>query len=390
MKEKYIEHSPIGGSTAPRWLACPGSVRLCKDIEPTSSKYADEGKCAHIVAANMLGGNKPTAKIPLELAKYYTDDMELHAKTYVDFIENLRSSYTFSEILVEHKFSLEHIHKGMFGTNDACIHAPFSALHILDFKYGQGVPVEVWNNAQLMYYALGALHELKCDVDIVYMHIVQPRSFGEKIKTSEIPATALQQWGGEVLKKGAELALSDNAPLKAGKHCREYFCPARNSCPALQGQLESAVGTELSNITNASFPAPDKLPAERLAKILSLADDIENWLADVKSYATAKAMQGVIIPDFKLVEKEAKRSITDPVVAVKELISKGYVAEQLYEQKLLSISALEKICGKEVIAPLCSKKKGDIILVHKTDKRPEITIMAEEFPSITTGDNSNE
>ena len=63
-----------------------------------------------------------------------------------------------------------------FGTGD-CVIVADRRLHIIDFKYGQGVLVEAEHNPQMMLYALGALHvyDALYDVDEVSMTIYQPR-----------------------------------------------------------------------------------------------------------------------------------------------------------------------------------------------------------------------
>ena len=50
-------------------------------------------------------------------------------------------------------------------------------LHIIDFKYGQGVLVEAEENPQMMLYALGALRlfDSLYDITEVSMSIYQPR-----------------------------------------------------------------------------------------------------------------------------------------------------------------------------------------------------------------------
>ncbi|MDY0410619.1 DUF2800 domain-containing protein [Virgibacillus soli] len=50
-------------------------------------------------------------------------------------------------------------------------------VHVIDFKYGQGVLVEVENNPQMMLYALGALNLFDAiyDINSVKMTIYQPR-----------------------------------------------------------------------------------------------------------------------------------------------------------------------------------------------------------------------
>ena len=63
-----------------------------------------------------------------------------------------------------------------FGTGD-CLIVSDHSLHVIDFKYGQGILVEAENNPQMMLYALGALNLFDgiYDMDKVSMSIYQPR-----------------------------------------------------------------------------------------------------------------------------------------------------------------------------------------------------------------------
>ncbi|MDE2020994.1 MAG: DUF2800 domain-containing protein, partial [Patescibacteria group bacterium] len=52
-----IFHSPLGASSAERWLHCPGSIALAKKIvlpDAEESEYAKEGTAAHEAAAFCL------------------------------------------------------------------------------------------------------------------------------------------------------------------------------------------------------------------------------------------------------------------------------------------------------------------------------------------------
>lgn len=42
-------HAVLSASSAHRWLNCPGSVSLTKDMPDTKSEYAEEGRLAHAV-----------------------------------------------------------------------------------------------------------------------------------------------------------------------------------------------------------------------------------------------------------------------------------------------------------------------------------------------------
>ena len=54
------QHSNIvGGSTAKRVIACPGSVALVQQVPPKpSSSYADEGTLLHTVISTILETNR--------------------------------------------------------------------------------------------------------------------------------------------------------------------------------------------------------------------------------------------------------------------------------------------------------------------------------------------
>lgn len=63
-----------------------------------------------------------------------------------------------------------------FGTGDAVIVGD-GTLHVIDFKYGQGILVDADDNPQMKLYALGALELFGSlyDIDEVSMTIYQPR-----------------------------------------------------------------------------------------------------------------------------------------------------------------------------------------------------------------------
>jgi hypothetical protein len=110
-------------------------------------------------------------------AKFYnylvTEEMADHVQLYVDYVRNLMNE-TKGVLAIEHRVHLKTLHPDLYGTCDAIVYEDFGTLHVIDFKYGAGIPVEVEGNEQVMYYALGAL-ELG-DFEKVVLHIVQPRA----------------------------------------------------------------------------------------------------------------------------------------------------------------------------------------------------------------------
>ena len=220
-------HSIIGASGYYRWSECPGSVALTKDLAPKTNEYAEAGTVAHDFSEKILKGELTWE----EAALIYDDEMIQAVKVYVDFVESHKKSSTWWK--VEHGFDMSHLHPGLFGTCDFVAYDEANKILIVaDFKYGKGHFVEVENNPQLLYYALGALLTIPMVVDKVYLYVVQPRC----------PRRGLQIHGWSTplvpnvieymmeLVHNAKRTEDPNAPLKEGSWC--FFCPAVGFCPA--------------------------------------------------------------------------------------------------------------------------------------------------------------
>lgn len=152
-----------------------------------------------------------------------------------------------------------------FGTGD-CVIVVDDVVHVIDFKYGQGVLVEAENNPQMMLYALGALNLFDAiyDISAVKMTIYQPRR--ENISTFEISQTSLIDWAENTLKPKAELAKGDGE-FKPGEWCR--FCRASVDCRAR--------AEENLKVAKFEFKKPPLLTDEEIAEILLHVNDLTKW-----------------------------------------------------------------------------------------------------------------
>ena len=103
-------------------------------------------------------------------------------------------------VLIEQRLDFSSYVPDGFGTGDAVLLAP-GKLHVIDFKYGQGVLVEAEHNSQMMLYALAALkkYSRKYKVKRVSMSIFQPRR--ENVSTWTITATELRKWASSWAKR---------------------------------------------------------------------------------------------------------------------------------------------------------------------------------------------
>lgn len=348
-------HSHIGASSSERWMNCPGSVNLSKDIPKTTSAYAEAGTNAHTLGSELILGQKPSIEIP-------EDEMEA-VYTYVNHIKTVASG---KQLFVEQKFDLKDVYPGLFGTADAVIYDDINLqLNVIDYKHGAGVPVDVFDNSQLKYYALGALLELNKPASTIEITIVQPRCYHPDgpIRSFVLSADDLLAFAAE-LKEAAEATSKPDAKFKSGDHCK--FCPAAGICPEIEREKDLAIREHFSNIKTYDV--------EKLAKALETIPIIEAWIDGVRAFAYAEACQGVNIPGHKLVYKVARRKWIDAESAKKTLQEFG--VNDILNQSLKTPAQVEKILGKggkDLISSLVTQESSGTVLVPVEDKRQAVT-----------------
>lgn len=384
-------HSVLGASSAYRWLACPGSVRLSAGMPKTSSVYAEEGTAAHELAEMCLKHNKDAEKyIGVKLAvngKSYevTSEMADAVQIYVDAVRaDLAAAGQGAELKIEQQFHLDWLKEGLFGTNDAMVGELFGTLRVFDYKHGAGVAVEAEDNPQMMYYALGAAYgDAYEDVELV---IVQPRAHhpAGPVRRCKMTTDELTRWGQEVLLPGAEATEDPEAPLATGDHCR--FCPALAVCPK-QREQALVVAREAFADTPSAPPAPEVMSLKDLKRVLDVSDMVSAWMDACWAHVKNLIESGVATPEqigYKLVAgKKGNRAWKDEALAEKWL--KGSLGDGAYTKKLLSPSQAEKAMGKEikgVMDQMVTQPEGKPTLAPLSDKRPAIAPAIAAFGEV--------
>lgn len=382
-------HATLGASSASRWIACPGSVRLSEGIPNQTSPYAKEGTVAHELAERALRNNaRATDFIGEEIDEIeITEEMAEAVQIYVDAV---REAAEGNLLVIEQRFSLEDLNPPvpMFGTADAVIwDEKNSLLTVMDLKFGAGVPVKVSNSPQLSYYALGAMlamaKEHKVFPTKIRMVIVQPRYHHEDgfIRSFEIDSYSLRMEWAESLLEAAHLTLAPDAPLVSGEHCR--FCPAQAKCPLIHQQAVALAQSEFDD--SFSPPNPETLDEEQLSGILNKAGEFVAWINAVKSYAQHKLENGGAIPGFKLVARRATRSWIDPDDAEEILQNLGVDPNDMYIRKLISPAQAEAVLGKrkavkDKLAPMIQSISSGNTIAPLTDRRPAVVLqLGDEF-----------
>lgn len=373
------KHAKLSCSSSMRWINCPGSVHLSEFFPSTSSIYADEGTIAHLYLEKSVKDDPQGRQAAIDkAAAFYKEHPEMgdSANSVRDNIDAMMawilSEYQKEkeadpavEVYSEQQVDLTAYIPDGFGTTDVTI-ARTGFIHIIDLKYGKGVPVHAEGNTQLRLYALGMLEMLDMIYDIrqIRMTIYQPRL--SNISTDEISASDLREWGSEVIRPAARLALSEDAPFSAGSWCQ--FCPARKTCRCRADHMMA-----LEN-----YRIKTTLTDGEIGHILGEIDDLTKWAEDLKAAALTKIQEGGDIPGWKVVEgRSVRRFSADEATIVSASEKAGFAKALLYETKMLSLSQIEKLMGKSTFATALGeyveKPQGKPTLAPISDKRPSIT-----------------
>lgn len=368
-------HSELGASSASRWLACPSSVHLSEGIEEKSSSHASEGTCAHEVCDMALTQGVEASKfIGNEYEGHIvTKEMADHCQLYVDYVNNAGEG---KEVSIEERINLHFIDPRMFGSNDAVIYEPHGTLEVIDFKYGKGIEVSPVNNKQLMYYALGAAHG--GDYYDVKMTIIQPR-VENPIKSHTVPMSVIEDYATE-LKQGVERVDSGIDCFEIGEHCR--FCKAKPICPAKKRQAQELARVDFADhitVKESSLPQASTLDPGEIAKILKHGKAIKEWIDSISLYALSELEAGKKIEGYKLVEGKSNRVLMNPV-EFENSFGAIYGDDLYVPRKLKGTGALEKLIGKQNVAPFFRKPPAENVMAPESDKRKAVeTAFNQDF-----------
>ena len=373
------EHAVLSASSSARWLNCTPSVVFSApyEVERKDTTFTAEGTAAHALAELKLQfdtGKITKRKFNAQLKKfkaeneYYSVSFEEFVDDYVGFVNETINTYDDPEVELEQRVNFSDWVPEGYGTSDVVIMTD-SVLHIVDLKFGKGVPVSAIENTQLMLYALGTYYEFNMayDFDTVRMTIHQPRLYDTS--TYELSVAELLDWAETIVKPRAELAMAGEGDYNPSEKACQW-CPAK-------AVFKARADMNLQNAIKYDFADTNELEPEAISDILSQSKAIKKWLEDVEAYALTQARdEGQSFPGWKLVAGRSNRKITNADMAASILLDAGF--EEIYKpHELLTLTALEKMVGKkhfsELLDDLIIKPEGKPTLVVETDKRPELS-----------------
>jgi hypothetical protein len=355
-----------------------------KDLPNSTSPYAAEGTAAHDLAERcLLNDTNPQdyagekIKVDKDGGNYefeVTADMIDAVKTYVDYCRSLEATHS----LVEEKFDLPFLGPEEKGTSDYTgLAGPI--LHVVDYKHGKGVPVEVEENVQGLCYGLGAAERFKShNWHTLRITIVQPRAFHDDgpIRTWDLDRDEIYDYLMNFAVSAKETE-NPEAELNVGDWCR--FCKAKALCPEQLAHAERVMEMDFTEPTSKPVPI-DFLSREQITDlVLNRVKQIEQWCQSVKDFAQSEAEAGNPLPGTKLVATRAVRKWVDKNEA-ENLLSARY-GEKVYNKSFMSAPQVEKAIGKKEFddfSKLVDKISTGVTLVPESDKRPSVRPSVED------------
>ena len=255
-----MAHAKLAPSSISRVIRCPGSAIPNAEAPSNPSFPAARGTAIHEMCEQLLKDRLDN----ITLSDYWlgkTVELEgfaieigleeiMIAETYVNYIRQ-RTEELNGKLLIEEKLYMNEISDDCWGTSDAVILGEGNRMVVADLKSGN-FPVDVNFNEQLMTYSLGALARWGNENTVIEMTIIQPskKSFHKDgpIRSFDIQAVDLVDWGFNILKPACEEALGENPSFHAyasldesvKEHTEDWcrFCAYKPDCLTFQKHQE--------------------------------------------------------------------------------------------------------------------------------------------------------
>lgn len=384
-------HSKLSPSGAGRWLPCPGSVALSEQAPPereqTGPNAADEGTAAHKLLELCLTHKVKKAPMQWEgedVEGYeVTEEMAAAVEVATDYIRGIPNTV---DMLVELLLPIPELNTpGNPGQGHVDVAVlTTDALYVIDYKHGQGVPVEAKANEQLRLYTHGVIRHLntskiKIPSKIVNV-IIQPRCPHPdgRIREDILTLKELKEFMTTVSCVVKDIVAGSGVLNPGEKHCR--WCPAKAICPALAKRVIESAQQDFGDFINPEVdvqpvPAGPLTPAQ-LSVAMDRIDLIKMWVKSVEETVFALLDDGKDVPNYKLVEGRSNRKWRSEEDAMRWFNDNKYNIDKYAPRSLVGIGAAEKIL------PPYAREETMKLLTVKGEGKPTVAVLSDPRPAI--------
>lgn len=383
-----LEHSPLGGSAAHRFMNCDGSFLLQRELieadelENIESEYAKLGTGAHELGAKAIAtGMEPFEFLGEEFNGYLAgwpggislDAVQIYFSECVGILARRKEQ---GHMLLEETIHLPEIHPLLRGTVDFGFWSMLDGLFLRDYKNGEGIGVSAPGNRQLLYYGylmilkiLGDGHQLPREMP-VSLGIVQPNFYGifEAPDVWETTVGFVLDWGmNELLPRMKALTDTsrdgwfDEEIFTPGEHCQ--FCPVLLECPRMQEAFVAYAQADEEFIAMLSDTDLDRFYGMR--------EQARRFQKALENTVHHRLIGGSKIPSAKLVEKKVNR-VWKPGAAA--ALKAAFGDQAFTSPEVKSPAQVEKLSsrGKELALEYGYKpESAGLSVAPLSDPRPE-------------------
>jgi len=401
-----MAHSSIvGGSTAGRLLACPGSYQAILALPPsaeTPSEYALEGTAMHeVMATVMRDWRDDILPVPERyIGKTFADrvltesDWTTLIVPALDALDELEREHgaDFEVLAVEHPVRFPRV-PGAFGTIDLILVGPSHALFV-DWKFGGGVGVQAVYpdprgdlvNPQLLFYTASAVRQRIDGTSLRRLKwigaIIQPRGMTPLSYTEITPADVTRFV--EDVHGAVTTALGRDPPRLRGEHCR--FAPCKVACPLWTGPLLDL--SALGHVTRSTSDSASRAVTPYgmyLARAKALLDSVALLQKEIDRQLHAFLENGGLVPGWRLKLKTKQRQWVDEETVEAALTELGFSYDDIWQDKLVTFAAAEataKRLGVEIPDDLrITPPTNETTIASTDDPAPvvERQVLIEQF-----------
>lgn len=367
-------HSVLGASGAERWMNCPGSVALLRELtlpESDEPDYRREGTAMHEAAAHCLDNGLDTWEI---VGQTFHDTViePVMANAIQVYLDTVRPDMARGTSYVEYGISSP-VHPDFWGTLDHGVDTP-GELIVTDLKGGEGIIVHPEENPQLKYYAFGIVDGLERQDGRVFppehkvrLRIVQPRAVGEEpVREWSTTVGELKEWVHDTLVPAMQRTEFDDT-LEPGTWCR--FCPAKLVCPMMVSLFGAAARSNPAHVVHLSDAGLDRS--------YQYAQAVKMYLKALEEEAFRRANEGTKMTSAKLVNKKANR-VWKPTAALELILQIG--EDCMTKPELKTPAQVEKIgpAAAKLVTEFAFTPVTGLTLAPVSDPRPAVKVQPEE------------